>query len=54
MRRLHLVFNIVKLTAALMDLIPGRQQPQPLPLELVDGEEDYIVEEIIDSRMFQC
>jgi hypothetical protein len=54
MKRLHPVFNVVKLTAAPMDPIPGRHRPQPPPPELVDGEEEYIVEDIIDSRMFRC
>ena len=53
MKLLHLVFNVVKLTAAPSDPIPGRHQPQPPPPELIDGEEEYIVEEIIDSRMFR-
>ena len=53
MKRLHPVFNVVKLTAAPMDPIPGRHRPQPPPPELVDGEEEYIVEDIIDSRMFR-
>ena len=45
---------MVKLTPALMDLIPSRLRP-PLPLpELVDSEEEYIVEGIINSRMFRC
>ena len=53
MRRLHPVFNIIKLTPAPDDPILGRHQPPPPPPELVDGEEEYIVEEILDSRMFR-
>jgi len=53
MKLLHPVFNVVKLTAAPSDPIPGRHRPQPPPPELIDGEEEYIVEEIIDSRMFR-
>jgi len=53
MRRLHPVFNVVKLTPAPDDPIVGRRQnPQPPP-ELVDGEEEYIVEKILNSRMFR-
>jgi hypothetical protein len=51
MRRLHPVFNVVKLTPAPVDPIKGRQPKLPPPLELVDGEE-YLVEEILDSKMF--
>ena len=49
---LHLVFNMVKLTLALADLITGRQAPPPPPPELVDSEEEYIVEEVLKSQIF--
>jgi len=53
MRHLHPVFNIVKLTLAPDDPIVGRcQNPLPFP-ELVNGGEEYIVEKILNSRMFQ-
>ena len=51
MSRLHPVFNVVKLTPAPDDPIPGHcLQPPPLP-EIVNGAEEWIVEEILDSRM---
>ena len=50
--QLYPVFNVVKLTLAPVDLIPGRQAPLPPPPELVDGEEEYIVEEVLNSWMF--
>jgi hypothetical protein len=53
MRRLHPVFNVVKLTPAPNDPIPGRRTAPPPPPELIDGEEEYVVEEILDSRMFR-
>jgi len=53
MRHLHLVYNVVKLSPAPDDPIVGRCRNPPLPLELIDGEEEYIVEEILNSRMFQ-
>ena len=53
MKLLHPVFNVVKLTAAPTDPIPGQHRPQPPLPELIDGEEEYVVEEIIDSRMFR-
>jgi len=53
MSRLHPVFNIVKLTPAPAHPIPGRH-PKPLPPpKLVDGEEEYVVEEILDNKMFR-
>jgi len=53
MRRLHPVFNVVKLSPAPNDPIIGRRRNPPPPPELVDGEEEYIVEEILNSRMFR-
>ena len=53
MRRLHPVFNVVKLTLAPPDPIIGRRRTAPPPPELIDGEEEYAVEEILDSRMFR-
>ena len=53
MKHLHPVFNVVKLSPAPNDPIVGRCRNPPLPLELVDGEEEYIVEEILNSRMFR-
>jgi hypothetical protein len=53
MKRHHPVFNVVKLTLAPPDPIPGRHAPPPPPPELIDGEEEYIVKEILDSRMFR-
>ena len=49
MSRLHPVFNVIKLLLTPSDPIPGRKaSPPPLP-ELVDGEEHYVVEWILDS-----
>jgi hypothetical protein len=51
MKRLHPVFNVVKLTMAPDDQIPGRQAIPPPPPEIVDGEEEWVVEEILDTKM---
>ena len=53
MRCLHPVFNVVKLSPAPDDPIAGRRRNLPPPLELMDGKEEYIVEEILNSRVFQ-
>jgi hypothetical protein len=53
MRRLHPVFNIVKLTTAPPDLIPGRHLQLPPPPEVIDGKDKYLVEKILDSKMFR-
>jgi hypothetical protein len=53
MRRLHPVFNVVKLTPAPHDPIEGRHPKPPPPPELIEGEEEYLVEEILDSKMFR-
>jgi transposase InsO family protein len=51
MSRLHPVFNVVKLTPAPDDPIPGRRIPPPPPPEIIDGEEEWVVEEILDSKV---
>ena len=51
MSRLHPVFNVVKLTLVPEDPVPG-QCLHPLPLlEIVNREEEFIVEEILDSTV---
>ena len=51
MSQLHPVFNVVKLTPAQLDPIEGcHPHPPPLP-EMIDGKEEWIVEEILDSKM---
>ena len=50
LRQLHLVFNVVKLSAALDDPIPGRKPQAPPPPIVVDGELEWEVEEVLDSR----
>ena len=50
MSRLHPIFNVIKLLLTLSDPIPGRKaSPPPLP-EIVDREEHYVVEQILDSH----
>jgi hypothetical protein len=51
MKRLHPVFNIVKLLPAPPDPVTGRHFPPPPPPEIVDGEEEWVVEENLDSKM---
>jgi len=47
------VFNVVKLSAALDDPIPGRKPCAPLPPIVVDGEPEWEVEEVLDSRWYR-
>jgi len=49
-RQLYPVFNVVKLSATLEDPILGRKLQAPLPPIVIDGEEEWEVEEILDSR----
>jgi hypothetical protein len=51
MKRIHPVFNVVKLTPAPEDPIVGRHAPPPPLPEIVDGEEEWVVEEILDSKV---
>jgi hypothetical protein len=51
MKQLHPVFNVVKLTPAPPDPIVGCHALSPPPPEILDGEEEWIVEKILDSRI---
>jgi hypothetical protein len=51
MKRLHPVFNVVKLRPAPADPILSRHIPPPPPPEIIDGEEEWVVEEILDSKV---
>jgi len=53
MSRLHPVFNVIKLTLAPTNPITGRHALPLPPPELIDSEEEYVVEEILNSRMFR-
>ena len=48
--KLHLVFNVVKLSAAPDDPIPGREPRAPPPPIVIDGELEWEVEEVLDSH----
>jgi len=50
MKQLHPVFNVVKLTLALEDLITGRRMKDHPPPIVIDGEVEWEVEEILDSH----
>ena len=51
MSRLHPVFNVVKLTPAIEDPIPRRHILPLPPQKIINGEEDWVVEEILDSKI---
>ena len=48
--KLPLVFNMVKLSAAPDDPIPGRKPQAPLPPIVINGKLEWEVEEVLDSR----
>ena len=51
MSHLHPIFNIVKLTLVLEDPIHGQHPLHPPLLEIVDTEEEWVVKEILDSKV---
>ena len=53
MKQLHPVFNIVKLTPALNNLITGCKTEDHQPPIVVDGEAEWEVEEILNSHWHQ-
>jgi len=50
MKQLHPVFNVVKLTPASDDPIMGRKTEDHPPPIVIDGEVEWEMEEILDSR----
>jgi len=50
MKQLHPVFNVVKLTLAPDDPITGRKMKDHPPPIVIDGEAEWEVEEILNSR----
>jgi len=53
MRQLHLVFNVIELSTAPEDPILGRKLQALPPSIIVNGEEEWEVEEILNSRWYQ-
>jgi hypothetical protein len=47
--RIHNVFHVCRLSAAASDPFPGQVIPPSPPVE-VDGDEEWIVERIVDSK----
>jgi hypothetical protein len=47
--KVHPVFNVVLLSKAKEDPIPGRVNPEPAPI-IVDGAEQYEIDKILDSN----
>ena len=50
MMKIHPVFHVSLLEPAADDPYPGQPQPAPPPV-IVDGEEEWQVDDILDSRM---
>ena len=48
-RRLYLVFNVVKLTTIFEDLIPGSRIPLLLDSIVINREKEWEVEYILDN-----
>ena len=46
----HPVFHVERVRKAPPDTIPERQAPAPPPPDLIDGHEEYEVDEIVNSR----
>jgi len=52
MRSVHPVFHVSQLEPATPNTIPNRIQPPPPPVE-VNGEPEYEISEILDSKLDQ-
>jgi len=53
MRLLHPVFSVVKLLRAPVDPIPGRRPAPPPDPVVVEGEPQYELEAVLDSRLYR-
>ena len=49
--RIHPVFHVSLLEHAATNPFPGQTTPAPPPIE-IDGEEEYFVDSILDSRLY--
>ena len=49
--KIHLVVHVSLLSPHHTSSLPGRHPPEPAPLD-VEGEEEYEVEEVLDSRRY--
>lgn len=49
--RNHPVFHLTELNRAATDLYPRQVVPPPPPI-VIDGEEEFVVEQILDSRLW--
>jgi len=47
----HPVFHVSQLEPHFPNPFPGREEPPPAPVELVDGEEHFEVKQIVDSKL---
>lgn len=52
MSTIHPIFHVQLLSKHQQNTIPGRVQPQPPPV-IIDGDEEWEVEEVLDSRLFR-
>jgi len=50
--QVHPVFHVSLLEPAAQDPLLGQQQPPPPPVE-IDGEQEWFVDSILDSRMYR-
>ena len=47
--RIHPVFHVSLLEPVAHDPLPGQRNPPPPPI-IIDGEDEFIVEEILDAK----
>ncbi|SCV72370.1 BQ2448_3907 [Microbotryum intermedium] len=49
--RIHPVFHVSLLQPYRSNTLPSRQQPVPPPSHIIDGQDAFVVEKILDSRI---
>jgi hypothetical protein len=50
--KVHPVFHVNLLKPHKPDTIPGREPPEPPPIETEEGEEEWEVDKVLDSRLY--
>jgi hypothetical protein len=51
LRGIHPVFHVSQLEPHTPNPFPGREEPPPAAVEIVDGEEHYEIKQIVDSKI---
>jgi hypothetical protein len=52
--QVHPVFHVSQLEPHFLNPFPGREEPPPAAVEIIDGDEHFNIKQIVDSKLGQC